>query len=127
KRALKKQLEELRQMLRRNKGNDQKRNEMLEKFRQMAQGQRGQSGGQSGQTNQGKQGKGKGKQPGQTQLMPGRGGDVSVEIPMPGSKQTRPGAGGAQPGGGDEAGDTADSNLRGEATDPKGQAVDVAA
>lgn len=122
KRALKKQLEELRQMLRRNKGNNQKRNEMLEKFRQMARGKKSGEGGEQGEG----QGKGQQKKPGQMQLMPGGGGDVAVEVPVPGSPQAGPGPGGGQPGG-DEAGAGADDNVRGERTDPKGQAVDVAA
>ncbi len=85
KKALKKQLEELRQMLRQNKGNNQKRKELLERFRRMAKGQGNGKPGKSGDGKSGeKKGQGKG---GQSRLSLGMG-QTSVEVPMEGPGQT---------------------------------------
>src|SRR5690606_30750491 len=78
KKALKKQMEELRQMLRQNAGNSEKRKQMLERFRQMARGQQGGKAGQ-GQQGEGKDGKGQGK--GKLSLRPGAGGSA-VNVPI---------------------------------------------
>jgi hypothetical protein len=130
KKALKKQLEELRQMLRQNAGNSEKRKEMLERFRQMARGQKGTKPGQGQGQGQG-QGKGqKGKGKGQVSLRPGGGGGSAVEIPIPGAGASA-GTGQSESEGtgegGEGVGKGSDSNVKGAETNPQGKAQDVAA
>jgi hypothetical protein len=127
KQQLKKQLEELRQMLRQNKGDNSKRQEMLERFRRLAQGQQGKPGGpEKGNQRTGQQGKG--TQPGQLRLGPGQAGGADVPIPVPGSAPGTPGSDSSGPGpGGDHAGSSS-APINPTKTDPlKGQVEDVAA
>ncbi len=122
KQALKKQLEELRQLLRQNKGDNSKRREMLEKFRQAARGQQGQSG-QSG-SKDGKRGKG-----GKPQLRLGMGQGQSVDIDVPSAGQQTPGAGSGGPNeGGSDPGHSPGSDPKGESSPQlQGNVQDVAA
>lgn len=133
KEALKKQLEELRQMLRQQKQGGQKRDEALERFRQMARGQKpGQGQGDKGA------GQGQGQQPGGgTRIALGQGQGAGAEIPMPGSGQgASPGTGangeGSDPGsgqnpGGEQWGTGSTEDIQGEATSLEGQTEDVSA
>lgn len=125
KEALKKQMEEMREMLRQAKKGGEKREELLEKFRQLAKGQKpgsGQPGGEEGQ-GPGKPGQGSPK------LSFGSGDGQSIPVPAPGQG---PGTEGKQAGagageGGDQAGSGSDPNLRGDQTDLQGKTQDVSA
>ncbi len=123
KKALKKQLEELRQMLRQNKGDNQKRKEMLERFRRMARGQGGNKpAGKSGSGESGKkQGKGQGKEgPGRLSLGMGQ---TTIEVPVEGQAQSGSPGQGNSSGAGDEkgVGTGAGPNVAGE----KGKQLDT--
>jgi hypothetical protein len=132
KEALKKQIEELRQMLRQNQGNSDERKKMMEQFSNKAHGQKGGKPGSSGSTpgGQGQQGNGSGSS-GTPQLRLGAGQGQSIPIPMgqqPGAAAGE-GQGQGMPGGatGSQAGNGTDPNLKGERSEAQGQAHDVAA
>jgi hypothetical protein len=126
KEALKKQMEEMREMLRQAKKGGQQRQEMLEKFRQMAKGQKPGQGkpGQGGEGPEDKSGKGDG--PPRLGMGPG-----GIEVQIPG-QSAGVGADGKQPGpgagkSGEQAGSGSDANVRGDQTDLEGKTQDVSA
>lgn len=126
KRALKRQMEELREMLRQSGRDGENRQQQLERFRRMARGQ-SERPGESGGEQQGKQGQkpGEGKPSG---LRPGgQGGDGVSLLDIPGAGPPRPGAPGAGDGSGPEAGGGPGSEVRGQSTELDGKLQDVSA
>lgn len=134
KEALKKRLQELRELMRQQGQGGKDRMTRLMRFGQQARGGRsGQGGGQQGQSGQ-EQGKGKQGDGKETMLMmkPGSGQGQGMDILMPGAGQPLPGAG-EQPGqngagkGGSEWGRGDDPNVKGDKTDLAGKSQDVTA
>jgi hypothetical protein len=117
KEALKKQIEEMREMLRQSKQGGKQRQQMLEQFRRRAGGKQGQDSGSKQATNGGQQGQpGSGKGPPQLSFGQGQ----SLEVP--GAQ----GAGGS-PGSGSGHGDGSSGDPAGKATAQTGKTKDVSA
>lgn len=131
KEALKKQLEELRQLLRQQKQGGQKRDESLERFQRMARGQQGKGKPGQGQEGQGQK-PGQGRGPGRVTLSQGSGQGVELPVPGQGSGQGQ----GQQQGEGEKAGQSPGSKewgssttdqIQGDSTHLDGQTQDVSA
>jgi hypothetical protein len=128
KEALKKQIEELREMLRQGKQGSEQRKQMLERFRQMARGQQQPGGSQGGPPKPGQ-----GNQPGSGKGPPrlSLGGGQSLEIPTPGGQQARPGGGAGNQSGSSQSsedwGHGSGPDPRGEASALTGKTKDVTA
>jgi hypothetical protein len=129
KQSLKKQIEELREMLRQAKQGGKQREQLQQRFRQRAAGQgSGKPGEGKGQGGQGKQA----GQPGGPPKLSLGGGGQSIELP--GSEGATPGAakpgngqaGGDQPGG-KEWGSGTNADARGDETKASGKLNDVSA
>lgn len=116
KRALKKQLQELKEMLRQAKSGNDERQKQLERFRQRAAGNQGKQPGAPRQGN-GQPGSGTPK------LGLGKGQGGNIPIPVPGQ-----GVGsGSEPGGGTTAGTAKGGDVAGDSTTLHGKTQDVAA
>ncbi len=117
KQALKKQMQELKEMLRQAKSGSADRRKQLDKFRKRAAGNNGQQPDGSGDPN-GKPGDASPK----LSLGQGQGGDIP--IPMPGKS---PGQGGEGEGTGPSPGHSPGGDVAGKSSDLKGKTQDVAA
>lgn len=122
KQELKRQLEELRELLRQGGAGREQHQKRLQQFAQRARGNKGE-GSPEGQGKQGRQG-----QKGPPQLTLGPGG---TPLPMPGAGGPSPGGerpgGGDSPSGGTEAGSGSSPEIKGEATNLDGKTEDVTA
>lgn len=115
KQALKKQLEELKELVRQAKAGSKEHQKQLEKFRKRASGRPSDDATQTGPDGS--------KNGGKPQLRLGSGQGAPIPVPAPGAG-AQPGQG---PGQGAGAGSDPGGSLQGEATQPIGKTVDVAA
>lgn len=123
KQELKRQLEELRELLRQGGAGKEQHQRRLQQFSERARGTQGDGSGQPGKP-------GKPGQNGPPRLTLGPGG---APLPMPGAGQGNPSPGGQRPGGDDgpsggtEAGGSSGPELKGKATELDGKTEDVSA